>query len=73
MCEDFIKTLLSKRTDDLLVKAKALTARIEEELSQTNNNRAKGLPVGVDPSKLPKNFKDAMGRVDRTMGRSLRP
>ncbi len=37
-----------------------MVARIEEELSQTNDNRVKGLSNGFDQSKPPKNFKDAM-------------
>ena len=53
--EDFFKSLLSKRSDELLVKARALVARIEDELSQPNDNRVKGLA----------NVKDAMSRVDR--------
>ena len=33
---------------------------MEEELSQRNDNRVKGLSNGIDQSKPPKNFKDAM-------------
>ena len=40
-------------------------ARIEEELSQPNDNRVKGLPNGIDTSKSPENFKNAISRVDR--------
>ncbi len=46
------------------MKARALVARIEEELSQPNDNRVKGLSNGIDQSKPPKNLKDAM-RVSR--------
>ncbi len=63
--EDFFKLLFSKCSNELLAKARALVARIEEELSQPNSSWVKGLPDGVDPSKPLKNFTDAMSRVDR--------
>ena len=62
--EDFFKSLLSKRSDKLLVKARALVARIEEDLSRPNDNRVKGLTNGIDPNKPP-NKDAAMSRVDR--------
>ena len=63
--EDFFKSLLHKRADELLVKARALVAGMEEEISPRGIARVKGLPEGIDPSKPPKNFKDAMSRIDR--------
>ena len=63
--EDFFKSLLHKRADELLVKARALVAGMEEEISPRGIARVKGLPEGIDPSKPPKNFKYAMSRIDR--------
>ena len=63
--KDFFRSLLHKRADELLVKARALVARMEEEISPRGVARVKGLPEGIDPSKPPKNFKDAMNRIDR--------
>ena len=47
------------------MKARALVAKIEEELCPSRNTCVKGLPDGIDPNKLPNNFKDAMSRIDR--------
>ena len=63
--EGFVKSLLSKRTDELLFSARALVARMKEELVAGPEGSVTGVPAGIDVNKPPKNFRDAMSRVDR--------
>ncbi len=69
--EEFFQSLLAKRSDELLVNARALVARMGLELQggdeRDSGSKVKGLPASVDPSKSPKNFKDAMLREDREL------
>ena len=62
--EDFFKSLLSKRTDELLFSARALVARMKEELVTSQEGPVTGVPAGIDVNKPPKNFRDAMSRED---------
>ena len=64
-CEDFFKSLLSKRTDELLFSARALVAQMKEELVTSPEGPVTGVPAGIDVNKPPKNFRDAMSREDR--------
>ena len=71
--EDFFKWLLSKRTDELLFSARALVARMKEELVTRPEGPVTGVPAGIDVNKPPKSFRDAMSREDPTgVGRSIR-
>ena len=70
--EDFFKSLLSKRTDELLFSARALVARMKEELVTRPEGPVTGVPAGIDVNKPPKNFRDAMSREDRQSGRKRR-
>ncbi len=62
--EEFFQSLLAKCSDELLVNARALVARMGLELpggdKRNLGSKVKGLPASVDPSKPPKSFKDAM-------------
>ena len=68
--DEFFQSLLAKRSDELLVNARALVARMGLELpggdERDSGSKVKGLPASVDPSKPPKSFKDAM-RGDREL------
>ena len=63
--EDFFTSLLSKRTYELLFSARALVARVREELVTGPEVSVTGVPAGIDVNKLPKNFRDTMSREDR--------
>ena len=63
--EDFFKSLFSKRTDELLSSARALVARMKEELVTSPKGPVTGVPAGIDVNKQPKKFRDAMSRDDR--------
>ena len=63
--EDFFKSLLSKRTDELLFSARTLVARMKEELVTSPEGPVTGVPAGIDVNKPPKNFRDAMSSEDR--------
>ena len=63
--EDFFKSLLSKRTDELLFSARAPVAQMKEELVTRPEGLTTGVPVGINVNKPPKNFRDAMRRENR--------
>ena len=63
--EDFFKSLLSKRTDELLFSARVLVTRMKEELVTGPEVSVTGVPAGIDVNKLPKTCSDAMSREDR--------
>ena len=63
--EDFFKSLLSKRTDELLFSARVLVTRMKEELVTGPEGSVTGVPAGIEMNKPPKNFRDAMSREDR--------
>ena len=63
--EDFFQSLLNKRSDELLYSARALVARMKEDLPTDPEGSVGGVPAGVDVTKPPKNFRDAMSREDR--------
>jgi hypothetical protein len=63
--EEFFKFLLNKRSDELLTGARVFVARKDEERVEPSGGRIKGLPGNIDPTKQPKNFRDAMSREDR--------
>jgi hypothetical protein len=60
--EDFFQSLLSKRLDELLFSVLALVALMKEELPAGQEGAATGVPPGIDVTKQPKNFRDAMTR-----------
>ena len=64
--EDFFKSLLSKRTDELLSSARALVARMKEELVTSPEGPVTGIPAGIDVNKPPKKFRDAMNTTPNT-------
>ena len=57
--------LSSKRTDELLFSARALVARMKEELVTSPEGPVTRVLAGIDVNKQPKNFRDAMSREDR--------
>ena len=64
----FFQSLLMRNSDELLSKARGLLSRMEAELVSTpvgKPSRVKGLPDSIDPSKPPRNYRDAMKREDR--------
>ena len=63
--EDFFKSLLSKRTDELLFSARVLVERMKVELVTSPEGPVTGVPAGIDVSKPPENFRDTMSREDR--------
>ena len=63
--EDFFKSLLSKRTDELLFSSRPLVAQMKEELVTSPEGPVTGVPAGIDVNKPPKNFRDATSREDR--------
>ena len=63
--EDFLKSLLLKRTNDRLFSARALVARMEDELFTGPEGSVTGVPAGIDVNKPPRNFREAMSREDR--------
>ena len=65
--EDFFRSLLAKQSDELLINARALVARMGPELPEGGNGncKVKGLPVDIDPSKPPKSYKEALRRSDK--------
>ena len=54
--EDFFKSLLSKRTDELLSSARALVARMKEELVTSPEGQVTGVAAGIDVNKPPRPF-----------------
>ena len=63
--DDFFKSLLSKRTDEMLSSARAMVAQMKEELVTSTEGLVTGVPAGIDVNKPPKNFRDEMSREDR--------
>ena len=63
--EDVFKSLLSKRTDELLFSAWALVAQMKEELVTRPEGLVTGVQAGIYVSKPPKNFRDGMCREDQ--------
>ena len=67
--ESFFQALLKKNSADLLANARALVARMTEEMDHDQDSagptRVKGLPSSIDPNKPPRNYRDAMSREDR--------
>ncbi len=65
--EEFFKSLLNKREDELdelLTGARVLMAKKDEARVEPFGSTMKGLPGNIDPTKPPKNFRDAMSRED---------
>ncbi len=60
--EDFFQSLLNKRSDELLYSARALVARMKKGLPEGSVG---GVPAGINVTKPPKSFRDAMRREDR--------
>jgi hypothetical protein len=48
-----------------MINTRAMVARMESQLPGGGHSGTKGLPSNIDPNNPPKNFKDAMRRVDR--------
>ena len=46
--KDFFKSLLSKRTDELLFSARALVAPMKDELLAGPEGSVAGVPAGID-------------------------
>ena len=63
--EDFFKSLLSKRADELLFSARAPVSQMKEELVTRQEGLVTGVPKGIDVNKPPNKFCDAMSRKDR--------
>jgi hypothetical protein len=65
--ESFFQALLKQNSDELLIKARALVAKMNDEVSSGSDGpiRVKGLPNSIDPNKPPRNYRDAMSREDR--------
>ena len=63
--EDFFKSLLSKGTNELLFSARAIVAKMKEELVTRPKGLVTGVPTGIDVNKPPNKFCDAMSRKDR--------
>ena len=66
--ESFFAALLKQNSDEMLINARVLVAKIEAEVSCENKEnpiKVKGLPNSIDTSKPPRNYKDAMSREDR--------
>jgi hypothetical protein len=65
--ESFFQALLKKNSAYLLANARALVARMTEEMDQDSAGptRVKGLSSSIDPNKPPRNYLDAMSREDR--------
>ena len=63
--EEFFKSLLNKRADEILTSARVFMATKDQARVETDGSRIKGLPGNIDPTKPPKNFRDAMSREDR--------
>jgi hypothetical protein len=62
--EEFFKSLLNKRADEILTSARVFMAT-KDQARVEPYGRIKGLPGNIDPTKPPKNFRDAMSREDR--------
>ena len=65
--ESFFQALLKKNSADLLANARALVARMTDEMDQDSAGptRVKGLLSSIDSNKPPRNYRDAMFREDR--------
>ena len=63
--EEFFRSLLQKRSDELLINAQALVARMEVELPEGDDAAQAAGQCKIDTNCPPKNFKDAMLRTDR--------
>ncbi len=60
--------LLKQNLDEMLIKARALVAKIEAEVScedKENPIKVKGLPNSIDTNTPHHNYRDAMSREDR--------
>jgi hypothetical protein len=62
--KDFFQSLLNKRFDKLVYSARMLVARMKEDLPPGQEWSAGRVPAGIDVTKPPKNFQDAMRRED---------
>jgi hypothetical protein len=58
--EEFFRSLLNKRADEILTSARVFMATKDQERVEPDGSRIKGLPGNIDPTKPPKNFRDAM-------------
>jgi hypothetical protein len=68
MIEGIFQALLEQNSDELLIKAQALIAKINMEVKCGSDDqpiRVKGLPNSIDPNKPLRNYRDAMTREDR--------
>jgi hypothetical protein len=66
--EEFFRSLLQKRSDELLINARAMVARIarmEVQLPEGDDAVPTAGQCKIDTNCPPKNFKDAMRRSDR--------
>ncbi len=66
--ETFFQALLKQNSDEWLNKARALVAKMKEEVtcgSDDNPIRVQGFQNSIDPNKPPRNYRDAMSREDR--------
>ena len=60
--QDFFQFLKEKRTDELLFSARALVARMKDDLPADPEGRVCWAPTCIDVTKPPKNFRDTMSR-----------
>jgi hypothetical protein len=66
--ESFFQALLKRNSDELLIEARALVAKISEEVTCGSDDhpiRVKGLPNSIDPNIPPRNYRNTMTREDR--------
>ena len=63
--EEFFRSLLQKRSDELLINAWALVALMEVELLEGDDAAPAAGQCKIDTNCPPKNFKDAMRRTGR--------
>ncbi len=62
--EEFFKSVLNKRADEILTSVRVFMATKDQALVEPDGSRIKGLPGNIDPTKPPKNLRDAMSRED---------
>ncbi len=63
--EEFFKSLLNKRAEEILTSVRVFMATKDQARIEPDSSRIKGLPENIDPTKPPRNFRDAMSREDR--------
>jgi hypothetical protein len=63
--EEIFESLLNKRADEILTSARAFMATKDQARVEPYGSRIEGLTGNIDPTKPPKNFRDAMSREDR--------